>query len=192
MRQLRPVLGITMIKLLKSILLCTVCSLTLFSCIEEQDFNQYDEVGVTPTLEASILYVEAPEDLVNAASGGNVFSRNFNFDAFSSDVFSKRVLDGTITYIVENTTSKELEVTIELLDADGSVLDIEIIPVDPTPSSLQRDVAYGTAGRSIDIIKNTSSIRVTANNLGDTTSTSSEPDPKVILKSSGKFRVEIE
>ncbi|WP_231564004.1 hypothetical protein [Zobellia amurskyensis] len=166
--------------------------LTLLSCIEDQDFNQYDEIGVTPTLEASILYVEAPEALVNATSGANVFSRNFNFDAFSSDVFAKRVLDGTITYIVENTSSKALEVTIELLDVDNNVLDVEIIPVDPSPMAmLQRDVAYGSSGRSIDIIKNTSSIRVTANNLGDNTSTSNEPDPKIILKSSGKFRVNV-
>ncbi|CAZ96641.1 Conserved hypothetical protein [Zobellia galactanivorans] len=191
MRQLRPVFGIAMIKFIKSILLCTLSCLTLLSCIEDQDFNQYDEIGVTPNLEASILYVEAPESLVNDTNGANIFSRNFNFDAFSSDVFAKRVLDGTITYIVENTTSKELQVTVELLDADDNVLDTEIIPVDPTPYSLQRDVAYGSSGRSIDIIKNTSSIRVTANNLGNTTSTSNEPEPKIILKSSGQFRVEI-
>ncbi|SIS83833.1 hypothetical protein SAMN05421766_104282 [Zobellia uliginosa] len=191
MRQLRPVFGIAMIKFIKNILLCTFSCLTLLSCVEDQDFNQYDEIGVTPNLEASILYVEAPESLVNETNGANIFSRNFNFDAFSSDVFAKRVLDGTITYIVENTTSKELQVTIELLDADDNVLDTEIIPVDPTPYSLQRDVAYGSSGRSIDIIKNTSSIRVTANNLGDTSSTSNEPEPKIILKSSGQFRVEI-
>ncbi|WP_226979467.1 hypothetical protein [Zobellia roscoffensis] len=168
-------------------------SLTLLSCIEEQDFNQYDEIGLTPTYEASILYVETPESLVNATTGVNVFSENFNFDAFSSDVFANRVLDGTITYIVENTSSKELEVSIELLDAGGNVLDTEVILVEPTPMAmLQRDIAYGSSGRSIDIIKNTSSIRVTANNLGDTTSTSSEPDSKIVLKSSGKFRVEIE
>ncbi|OWW24078.1 hypothetical protein B4Q04_18045 [Zobellia sp. OII3] len=178
-------------KFIKSILLCTLSCLTLLSCIEDQDFNQYDEIGVTPNLEASILYVEAPESLVNDTNGANIFSRNFNFDAFSSDVFAKRVLDGTITYIVENTTSKELQVTVELLDADDNVLDTEIIPVDHTPYSLQRDVAYGSSGRSIDIIKNTSSIRVTANNLGNTTSTSNEPEPKIILKSSGQFRVEI-
>ncbi|WP_194524665.1 hypothetical protein [Zobellia roscoffensis] len=182
-----------MIRFFKYTLLCVLSSLTLLSCIEEQDFNQYDEIGLTPTYEASILYVETPESLVNATTGVNVFSENFNFDAFSSDVFSNRVLDGTITYIVENTSSKELEVSIELLDAGGNVLDTEVILVEPTPMAmLQRDIAYGSSGRSIDIIKNTSSIRVTANNLGDTTSTSSEPDPKIVLKSSGKFRVEIE
>ncbi|CAM4265777.1 hypothetical protein ZORO111903_10630 [Zobellia roscoffensis] len=193
MRLLTRIFGFAMIRFFKYTLLCVLSSLTLLSCIEEQDFNQYDEIGLTPTYEASILYVETPESLVNATTGVNVFSENFNFDAFSSDVFSNRVLDGTITYIVENTSSKELEVSIELLDAGGNVLDTEVILVEPTPMAmLQRDIAYGSSGRSIDIIKNTSSIRVTANNLGDTTSTSSEPDPKIVLKSSGKFRVEIE
>ncbi len=193
MRLLTRIFGFAMIRFFKYTLLCVLSSLTLLSCIEEQDFNQYDEIGLTPTYEASILYVETPESLVNATTGVNVFSENFNFDAFSSDVFANRVLDGTITYIVENTSSKELEVSIELLDAGGNVLDTEVILVEPTPMAmLQRDIAYGSSGRSIEIIKNTSSIRVTANNLGDTTSTSSEPDPKIVLKSSGKFRVEIE
>ena len=166
--------------------------LTLFSCIEDQDFNQFDEIGVTPTVEASILYVEAPESLVNASALANVINEDFNFDAFSSDVFSKRVLDGTITYIVENTTESELSVSIELLDVDGNILDTVIIPVEPAPMEMQQiDIAYGSAGRSIDIIKNTSSIRVEAANISGTQSASMAAEPKVILKSSGKFRLEI-
>lgn len=192
MRQLRPVYGFAMIRFIKSILLCILSCLTLFSCIEDQDFNQFDEIGVTPTIEASILYVEAPESLVNASTQTNVIDQEFNFDAFSSDVFSKRVLDGTITYIVENTTESELNVSIELLDLDGNVLDTVIIPVAPAPMEMQQiDIAYGNSGRSIDIIKNTSSIRVEATNVSGTQSTSTLAEPKVILKSSGKFRLEI-
>ena len=164
---------------------------TCFSCVEEQDFGQIDNLDVIPTVEASLLYVEAPEDLVNAVAGANVISRDFNFDAFSEDVFAERVIDGTITYIVQNTTSKELGITIELLDADDNVLDTEIIDVDAPEPELIREVFYGAAGKSIDIIRNTSSIRVTATNEGDNSSVSELPDPKIILKSSGRFRVEL-
>lgn len=165
---------------------------TLSSCIEDQDFGQYDQLEVTPTYEASILYIEAPETMVNDAPTNEVFSQNFNFDAFSSDIFSERVLDGTITYIVENTTSKELTITVEFLDADGNSLDTENFTIEAAPTAtLQRDIAYGDTGRSIDIIKNTSSIRVSAANLGDNDSTSDLSEPKIILKSSGKFRVQL-
>ncbi|WP_232622933.1 hypothetical protein [Pareuzebyella sediminis] len=164
----------------------------ILSCIEDQDFGQYDEISVTPTVEGSMLYIEAPEYLINQSDPSDVISRNFNFEAFSNDLFAERVIDGTITYIIENTTSKELRVIAELLDDNGNVLDTEILPVDPAPmTEYQRDIFYGSSGKSIDIIKNTSSIRVTATNLGDTTSTSDLPEPKVVLKSSGKFRVRL-
>lgn len=162
----------------------------MVSCIDEQDFGQYDELRVTPTMEASILYIEAPEFFINAAGDADIISRNFNFDAFSSDVFAKRVLDGTITYIVENTTSKPVSVVVELLNADGEVIDRELIETTPS-MDIQRDITYGNSGKNINIIKFTSSIRVTAVNQGDSTSTSDLPDPKIILKSSGKFRLNI-
>ena len=172
------------------ILVFIVCCTSLLSCVEEQDFDQYDDIRITPTLEASILYVEAPEFLINQAGDVDVISRDFNFDAFSSDIFADRVLDGVITYVVENTTSKQLNVLIELLNADGGVIDRETIVTSPG-SNLQRDIAYGNSQKNINIIKFTSSIRVTATNEGNTTSTSDLPDPKIILKSSGRFRLNI-
>ncbi|MDB2606487.1 hypothetical protein N9Y48_01775 [Zobellia sp.] len=180
-------------KLIKYTLLCSLSFFTLLSCIEDQDFNQFDDIFVNPLLEASIFYVETPESLVDASvAGGNVVGQNFNFDAFSSKVFADRVIDGTITYIVENTTNNELSVTIELLDVDGNVLDTTVVPVFPAPMEMQQiDVFYGDSDRSIDIIKNTSGIRVEATNLSDDTSATNGSDPKIILKSSGKFRVEV-
>ncbi len=171
---------------------CLVCIAFLSSCVEEQDFDQYDDLAIEPVWEASILYVEAPEGLINLASGTNFYSQDFNFDAFSSNVFADRVIDGSIAYIVENTTSKELEVSIQFLDDANNVLDTETFSLQPAPTALlQREIAYGGTGRSIDIIRNTSSIRVNAVNLGDNTSTSDLPDPLITLRSSGKFRVRL-
>ncbi len=175
----------------KHAMVVLLCFCTMVSCVEEQDFGQYDDLRATPTLEASILYIEAPESFINAAGDANVISRNFNFDAFSSDVFAKRVIDGTITYIVENTTSKTINVVVELLNADGEVIDREEIETLPFMLNNQKDISYGNSGKNINIIKFTSSIRVTATNEGDSTSISDLTDPKIILKSSGRFRVNI-
>jgi len=162
------------------------------SCTEELDFNQFDDLEATPTYEAGILYLEAQEDLINLISGTNVFSQNFNFDAFSSDIFSERVLDGTITFVVENTTSKELQILVELLDEADNVTDTELFSIQPAPTAIvQREIAYGETGRSIDIIKTLSTIRVTATNLGDNSSVSTLPNPLITLKSSGRFRVRL-
>ena len=165
----------------------------LFSCTEKQDFDQYDDISVTPTLEGSLLYVESPERIINQIVGVSFFSQNFNFDAFSEDFIAERVLDGVVTYEVENTTSKELDITVEFLDDADNVLDTENFAIDPAPTAiLRREIFYGgISGRSIDIIRNTSSIRVSAENLGDNSSTSNLPDPKIILRSSAKLRIRL-
>lgn len=167
-------------------------TIMIVSCVEEQDFNQYDDLNVTPTYEASVLYLEVPESAMNLLPSGYTYTQDFNFDAFSEDIFADRVLEGVLIYYVENTTSKPLDIKIEFLDEAGTVLDTEQFVLGPEPTAvLQREIAYGPSGRSLNIIRNTSGISVSATNNGDNVSTSSQDDPMVILKSSGKFTVRI-
>ena len=174
-------------------LLLLLISLGLNSCAEEQDFDQIDDLEVIPNLEASLLFVKVPEYTINLLGGSGFYSEVFNFDAFSEPFFADNVLDGVITYEVENTTSKEIEFAIEFLDAGGNPLDIERFSVSPAPTAiLRREITYGsTTGRSIDIIRNTSAIRVTGINLGDNISESSLPDPNIFLRSSAQFRLRL-
>jgi hypothetical protein len=179
-------------KKIRTYLSAALVFVSFLSCIEEQNFNQYDDLNITPTFEASVLYLEVPERTINPITGLNTYSQNFNFDAFVKDIFSERVLEGVLTYEVANTTSKSLQIEIQFLDEAGTVLDTERFQLDPEPTAtLQREIAYGPAGRNMDIIRNTSSIALTATNLGDNTSTSSQSNPMVTLKSSGKFMVSI-
>ncbi|GGD55113.1 hypothetical protein [Muriicola marianensis] len=163
------------------------------SCVEEQNFDQFNDLDIIPTVEASILYVESPESVINGAPGAVWYIQTFNFDAFSEQFFADNVLDGVITYELENTTSKPLEILFEYLDDAGNVLDTEFFSLDPAPTAvLRRETAYGTpTGRSLDIIRNTSQVRVNARNLGDNNSVSSLPDPMIIFRSSGKFRLRL-
>jgi len=176
----------------KYLLTILFCAGILGSCAEKQDFDQLDNLDITPTAEASILYVETPEYLINQVTGINFYSQTFNFDAFSEEFFSDNVLDGVITYELENTTSKPLDITFEFLDQAGNSLDSENFMVNAAPTAiLTREIAYGPAGRSLDIIRNTSAIRVSAANLGDNTSVSSLPNPTIFLRSSAKFRIRL-
>jgi hypothetical protein len=175
------------------ILTCILIFGSLHSCIEKTDFDQFDDLRIEPTVESSILFVEVPERTINLATASTFYSQDFNFDGFSDEFFAERVLDGVVTYVIENTTSKELDVTVEFLDEAGNVLDSEQFTIAAAPPETidLREIPYGGAGRSLDIIINTSGIRLSAINNGDTTSTSSLPNPKVILKSSGKFRLSL-
>lgn len=163
------------------------------SCVEKQDFDQYDDLSLTPTLEGSLLYSEAPERLINEIVGPNYVTQTYNFDAFNEAFVAERVLDGFILYEVENTTSKQIEINIEFLDDADNVLDTENFIIDPAPTAiLSRQIFYGgPSGRDINIIRNTSSIRASGRNLGDNTSVSNLPDPKIILRSSAQFRIRL-
>jgi hypothetical protein len=164
----------------------------LSACVKKQDFGQYDDLQITPSYESSILYIEAPESEINAHNGADFISQIFNFDAFAEPVFADRVIDGVMTYEISNTTSKPAQLTFEFLDAADAVLDTEVFMIDPAPTSLlNRQTAYGNAGRSIAIITNTSSIRISAVNLGDTSSVSSLPNAMITFKSAAKFRIRI-
>ena len=153
------------------------------SCTEEQDFSQIDDLSITPILASGIFYLESDEDTINSASsGGPFYTEEVNFDAFSQDYVAERLLEGTITYEMENTTSKPVRILIEFLDEGGTVLDMVVT----------RDVFYGPGGKSLDILANTHSLRIRALNLGDTSSVSSQDDPKVILRSGAEFLFELQ
>ena len=175
-------------------LLMGILFLGAFACSDEQDFDQFDDLTITPTLASSIFSVEADEPFINSFTVVNTFYTNtFNFDAFNEDFVAERLLEGTITYEFENTTSKPLIITVEFLDEGGGVLDTEIfdIPAGPAPA-FTIEVDYGPGGKPLDILANTSDIRITGINLGDTTSTSSEPDPKIVMKSAADFVFRLE
>ncbi|NDV16460.1 hypothetical protein GO009_10520 [Muricauda sp. TY007] len=157
------------------------------SCTEEQDFDQIDDLRVTPTLASGLFYLESDEETINAAGPLNSFYfQEVNFDAFNEQYVAERLLEGVITYEMDNTTSKELQIIIEFLDDAGQLLDTELFTIEAN-SSETWDIPYGPGGKSIDILTNTSSLRITANNLSDSISVSSAEDPKIILRSGAQF-----
>ncbi|WP_405410447.1 hypothetical protein [Maribacter sp. Asnod1-A12] len=177
---------------LNVILLVLIGLLMTVSCSDEQDFDQIDDLTITPSYETSVFYVKAQETLINRVAGINFFTQDFNFDAFEEPFFTNRVLSGVLTYELENTTSKPIEIRLEFLDEVENVLDIEVFNMDAGPTAiLQRDVAYGATGKSLDIIKATSEIRLTAINLGNNSSESTLEDPAIVLRSSAEFTLEI-
>ena len=166
--------------------------LLVTACSEQQDFDQLDNLEITPTYETSVFYVKAQESLINRVSGLSFFTQDFNFDAFEEPFFAERVLSGVLSYELENTTSKPIEISLEFLDENENILDTEEFRMDAAPTStLIRNVAYGPTGKSLDIIKNTSKIRLVATNLGDGSSTSNLTNPSIVLRSSAKFTLEL-
>ncbi len=165
----------------------------LSACADEQNFDQIDDLSVEPLVATSIFYFESDENTINAMPAGQFYDQNFTFEAFNEPFVADNLLDGKITYQLENTTSKELEIMVEFLDADGNVLDSETFILQPEQTfPLEVEVNYGVGGQSLDILRNTTDIRVTGNNMTDNTSISTMPEPKVILRTSAEFRLKLQ
>ncbi len=168
--------------------LLPVLLLLFFSCSEKQDFSQLDDLSITPSLEASIFFVKVQELLINSAGDINFFTQDFNFDAFEEAFFADRVLEGVILYELENTTSKPIQIELQFLDENDGLLDSEVFTLDAAPTAvLTREVAYGNTGKSLDILRNTSKVRLNASNLGDNSSVSGIPGAAFQLRSSAQF-----
>lgn len=183
----------TMKKLTALPLLWITVFLSFQACSDKQDFDQFDDLQITPLVASSLFSIEVDEPFINTIAPTTAFySETFNFDAFTERFIAESLLEGTISYEIENTTSKPATVVIEFLDAGGNTLDAERFDIPAAPSGqLTRDVAYGPGGKALDILINTTDIRITGVNLGDNTSTSTETDPKISLKSSAEFLVQV-
>ena len=171
-----------------------VLSLILFhlSCAEEQDLGQFDDLSIEPIVASSIFYFESDENTINAIGIANFYEQLFTFEAFSDPNVADKILDGVITYQIENTTSKSLGLEIEFLDANGNTLDTESFTIEADPSPLlERQIAYGEGGRNLDILRNSTNIRVSGENFGNAISLSAQNEPKVILRSSAAFRLKL-
>lgn len=163
-----------------------------YSCSEKQDFTQFDDLSITPTLETSIFFVKVQESLINRAVNLNFFTQDFNFDAFEADFFADRVLEGTISYELQNTTSKPIQIELQFLDGNDFLLDREIFIMDAAPTALlTREVAYGNSGKSLDFLRNTSKVRLNASNFGDNSSVSGISGAAIELRSSAQFMLRL-
>ena len=177
----------------KKLLFLSLCTVLFFSCAEDQSFDQVDDLSVVPEVATSILFFESPEDVINDQPSGIFFVQTFTFEAFNEAFVSERLLDGFITYQLENTTSKDLSLLVEFIDTDDNVLDSEFFTIQSQPAPLlERQVAYGNGGKNLDILRNTTTVRVTSENLGDNTSESTANEPRIILRSSAVFRVRLQ
>lgn len=177
---------------LRNNILLVICILMAISCSEKQDFTQYDDLSITPTLETSIFFVKVQESLINRVVGLSFFTQDFNFDAFEEAFFSERVIESVITYELENTTDKPIEIEIAFLDENEALLDTELFTMPAAPTAVfTREVSYGNTGKSLDILRNTTNLRLNAANFGDNVSTSGIPGAAIVLRSSAQFMLRL-
>ncbi len=168
------------------------CLLLFFSCTEKQDFDQVKDLEIITNVSGPIVYLESTEAFINNTTIPNFLTQNMNFDIFETNFVADRIISGSITFQIENTTSKELALTIDFLDKAGSIIDSEFFLINAAPPlvAIRREIFYGPPSeRSIEIVKNISGFQLGFVNNSGTTSVSSLPLPKVVIKSMGSFKL---
>lgn len=173
----------------------TLISLSLLlSCTGEANLDQFETLQVEPVVESSLFFLRTTEEVINVFGGaGDVYEQVFEFDAFSEEFVDDRILEGTIFYEIENTTSKPLLLDVLFLDLAGNLLYAEQFDIRPFPLDvhLEREVFYGPSGVPLTALSNTTQLLVRVRNLGDTVSVSTEPDPSLIFRSSFQVRLRL-
>lgn len=170
-----------------------ILAFLLLGCSEPLDFSQSEDLEVIPTVTSSLIYFESDEATINQAPTPFFFNQDFIFDAFNNDFVNERVLDGIILYQIENNTSKLINLSIQFLDENDTILDTENFEIEANANEvLERGVVYGAEGKSMDILRNTQSFQVIAENLGDNISTTSQNGSLLIFRSSGSFRIQLQ
>jgi len=185
---------LAMRKLLYSTLWITGLLCCTISCMEEQDFDQFDDLRVTPTLSSGIFYLESDEETINLAGPlGSFYFQEVTFEAFNEQYVAERLIEGTITYQIQNTTSKRLRIVIEFLNEDGRVLDVARFDIEAnSPDIVEYPVFYGAGGKNINILSSTKSLRVIADNLSVGSSVSANPDARIIFRSGAEFLFQLQ
>jgi len=161
----------------------------MFSCSDELDFDQLDDLQVTPELVSSIIFIEVEEFAFSLLPTGMSFTNDFAFEAFNEDLFARRVISGVITYEIVNTTSLPLDISFVFLDENGDERDSEVFNSLPGITE-ERKVSYGPLGENnLDIITNTTKIGLRVENRGSNVNLSGSLDDKITLRSKAEFKV---
>jgi len=156
----------------------------MFSCVESQDFGQYQDLEITPTMPVGLISYEVLETIINKASPGV---------SFNDDIIADRIIEGSISFQIVNTSSKTIEITVSFLGENDNELDKREFRVNRAidePIILDSIVPYNQS-ETHRVIKNISSIRLSVINLGDNASQPNLDDPKIILKSSAEFKIRL-
>lgn len=160
-----------------------ICALLLIACVEDVDLNQADNFQLTPKVESDVFYftIEAARF---ADSGGNPIATVQDYsdvELFNDDFIKDNLKKAELFFEFTNSIQKNLNLTLELLDASDQVL--QTINVDVSQGT-QSNATVTThtelyEGASLSTLKESVKIRFTI----------ALPDTNDILQDGGVLRL---
>lgn len=106
--------------ILKYKILILVLNLTFFACTKDVDFNQINDLEVTPALEASLVFFDEPAN--RFLENGNEVSITQDFiiiDFFNNGFIEDNLVKAEFVFETENSIDRRFDLQIDFLDSSG-------------------------------------------------------------------------
>ena len=167
--------------------------ITFSNCVKDVDFNQSEDISLTPVIESNIIYFNIPSDNFIAPDGSLIpFSQDYtDIRIFEDEFITDNLVKAELLMEFTNTINRNFSLYVEYLDeSDISIHDFIIDMSSGTPDSPTTIIHNETfENASLDNLKLITKVRFTATLLDATPPTSNSGTIKA--QSKGTFYLNI-
>lgn len=176
---------------------CFILLLTCIACVKDVDFDQAEDLTLTPIVAASVVYTDVPASRFseNGVEIQVVRDSIANIELFTEQFVIDNLVRTDLVFEATNSISREFEVDVEFLDDTDTLLDS--FTFNAFPSILTNDVVTETVeiyeNERLEALKQTTKMVLTLRLLpsNDGSSLNENSTGRIILKSKGLFYLNV-
>ncbi len=119
--------------IIKYSFLIIIACLSLFSCVKEVDFDQADDIEISPVMESSLIFFEGQANnfLLNGTEIISIKdSLSINF--FNSEFIVDNLIKADFEFEAINSINKEFQIHVDLIDDAEQLLYTFMVPALPS------------------------------------------------------------
>ncbi len=163
------------------------------SCVKDVDFNQADNLVLTPVVASSVVYtdVEASRFSENGIELQVVRDSIANIEIFNEQFVIDNLVRTELIFEATNTIDRTFELQVEFLDDNDVLLDSFSFEAQPSPDGNEviSETTEDYVGQRLDALKQTTKMVITLTLFpsNDGSILNADSTGRIILKSSGLF-----
>ncbi|MGZ0015044.1 hypothetical protein [Yeosuana sp. AK3] len=182
------------IKVFKYLIITLIIVLVSASCTKEVDFNQVNNIQLTPVIESSLVFINEPANrfLVNGTEISGL-QDSANIDVFNDEFVIDYLEKAEFLFQTTNSINRGFQVQVDMLDDFNQIRHTFSFSsvASPDNSDVVTEHIEVFEGNSLTALKSTTKLVFTLNILSGEPINQSTPG-RIILKSKGTFYLNIQ
>ncbi|NCO63193.1 MAG: hypothetical protein GW839_05600 [Flavobacteriales bacterium] len=182
------------IKVFKYLIITLIIVLVSTSCTKEVDFNQVNNIQLTPVIESSLVFINEPANrfLVNGTEISGL-QDSANIDVFNDEFVIDYLEKAEFLFQTTNSINRGFQVQVDMLDDFNQIRHTFSFSsvASPDNSDVVNEHIEVFEGNFLTALKNTTKLVFTLNILSGEPINQSTPG-RIILKSKGTFYLNIQ